>query len=216
MCPGQASIDLNVLHGLQMQRDVVHLRDGGVQPSHNLGRRSLSAIRCSDVDIEPAAVDGRIFVADPNKADHGKDVRILGDDSGDPLLENRHVLERHVRRRVGSSGDQPGILRRHEAFRDVDVEPDAGKKRQHRKNERDRLMAQRPAQPPFVHPAHGIERALAHMEQAPALAGRLGLKQCRAHHRRQDQRQYAGNHDRDRERNCKLAKQAADESAHQQ
>ena len=84
----RVSIELDVLYGLQMQRHVTHIGDCSANARHDFRRRSLPAIRSSDVDVESTAIDGRILVAYPHKTGYRKHVGVARDDGGDTLLQS--------------------------------------------------------------------------------------------------------------------------------
>ena len=127
---GLPGFDLDILHRLQMQCDVVHARDRSPQPLHDLCRRRMPPVGRTDVDIKPTAVERRILGVDADEARHADDVRILGDDVGDFLLQRRHAVERNILGRIGHAGDKTGVLLGHKTFGNGGVQPDAGEKGQ--------------------------------------------------------------------------------------
>ena len=95
-------------------------------------------------DFQVRDVGGRVELADADDGDDTLDGGILAHRRGHLGLQAAQLGERDLRLGLQHGGDKAGVLRRQEALRNDDVQPDRDEQRQRRHDKRRRLVAQHP------------------------------------------------------------------------
>ena len=128
-----AGFDRQILDRLHEQRDALDLGQRGSQAANHLEGRKLALFQRLEIDLNAAAVEGRVGAIDADERRQAFDRRILENDLGERLLQLRHGIETDRLRRFGHAQNHAGILHGEKSLGDDHVEIDGRHQRGRRR-----------------------------------------------------------------------------------
>ena len=203
-------IERQVLFGPQVELDAGNVRHFALDAPGDLPGAPRAVVDRLEIDQETAVVQGLVGAVDADIRGQAVDVGVLQDGVGQCCLARRHSLVGD--RVVGDADalDDADILDGKQSLRDDDVEDARQGQGEDRHEQGQSLVAQHPAQAALVGRQHAVEQAFAQALEPAWLTLRAAAQHARAQHRHEGQRDDAGQHDRDGERDGEFAEQASD------
>ena len=211
-----AIFDRKVLKRLQEELNAFHAGQLGLQAANHLGGGDFAFIERLQIDLDAARVEcgvGSVHADERGDVIHGW---ILQQHLHKLLLALGHGGEADRLRRLADAQDHARILHREEALGDHHIEQQGGHQRADSDHQRDEAIAQNHCQRPSIRVDDGVEDLLRPIVEARLLGDRFVLKNARAHHRRQRQRDHGGDQDGNRQGDGELAEEPAHHVAHKQ
>ena len=209
-----APADAQILRRLQKQGAAGNLGQLAAQPADDLVGAEVAFFEWLERDKHAAGV-GRSPLPSGERHDT-VDGRVLAHGLGKTSQQVLHRPIGHILVRLDRTDDAAGILLREKSLGDDDVQIDRKGERQQRHQQCDPLMPEDPAQRRLVPGKNQVKDPFADAVHQPSCFLSRAFQQHCAHHRRGGQRYQHRHGDGHGQGDGKLAKEPADNSAHQQ
>ena len=214
--PADDVLHRDVLDGLHVEGDPGNLVQFGLEAPDDLHRRNPAHFQGLQVDLDAAAVEGRVGSINPDEGGKAFYGGILEDDGGHLLLEPGHFREGDALVSLGDTLDLTGVLRREESLRHDGKKDACQDKGCDCGDQGQTLMAEYPFESLAIKPDCRLESPLGSLVEFALVLWLLVAKELRAEHRRQGQGNHCRDEDCDAKRDREFPEEPSGDVAHEQ